>query len=103
MVLVAEHQKLRATIKSSLSMAISMVKSLMVSWMPKASHFLPNNFSIHLTQATQVALVKGQAHWGFVRHRFNQSNPCNKGVRQWSLKRLMMDDGTATLKSGPKI
>ncbi|KAM2851331.1 hypothetical protein PS2_027471 [Malus domestica] len=58
MVLVTEHQKLRAGIRSSLSMAIS-VESLMASWMMKASHSLPKNFSICSTQAAQVALVEG--------------------------------------------
>ncbi|KAM2867160.1 hypothetical protein COP2_023105 [Malus domestica] len=51
------------------------------------------NLSIHLTQATQVTLVEDQTPWGFVRHHFDQSNPCSKGVRQRSLKRLVMDDG----------
>ncbi|XP_050150521.1 expansin-A7-like [Malus sylvestris] len=60
-VLVAKHQRLRAAIRSSLSMVISMVESLMVSWMPRASHSLPKNFSICMTQAAQFVLVKGGA------------------------------------------
>ncbi|KAM1702091.1 hypothetical protein ACFXTN_025269 [Malus domestica] len=60
-VLVAEHQRLRAAIRSSLSIAISMVESLMASWMPKASHSLPKNLSIRTTLAAQFALVESQA------------------------------------------
>ncbi|KAM2509515.1 hypothetical protein PS2_033642 [Malus domestica] len=49
MVLVAVHQRLKAAIRSSLSMVISMVESLMALWMPRASHSLPKNFSIRAT------------------------------------------------------
>ncbi|KAM2565390.1 hypothetical protein TB1_008028 [Malus domestica] len=88
MVLVAKHQKLRATIRSFLSMAISMVESLMASWMPKASHSLSKNFSIRLTQ---VALVEGQAPWGFIRHHFNQSNLLEICPESQSLEETFQD------------
>ncbi|KAM2574612.1 hypothetical protein TB2_006540 [Malus domestica] len=100
MVLVAEHQKLRAAIRSSLSMAISMVESLMASWMPRASHSLPKNLSI---RSTQVALVEGRLPGASLGTISTNQTLTAKGVRQWSLKRLVMDDGIASLKSSPKI
>ncbi|KAM2444465.1 hypothetical protein ACFX1W_012515 [Malus domestica] len=59
-VLVAEHQKLRAADTSSRSKLISMVESLMALKMPKDLHSSPKYDSIQVTQAAQAEVVKGQ-------------------------------------------